>query len=102
MDRRCCETDGLHIRKTLFLGGTPPMVVTDSYELHAQPIREGGYTTLTSLFSASTPPATCRLPAGRPLIRDAGRSGGSQKYLSGARWRALSRPRPPRSSPAGR
>jgi hypothetical protein len=41
MDRRCYESDGLHIPKVLFLADAPLMLVTDSYEMDAQPILEG-------------------------------------------------------------
>jgi hypothetical protein len=42
MDRRRYDSDGLHILKVLFLGDTPVMLVTDSYEMVAKPIMEGG------------------------------------------------------------
>ena len=41
MDRRCYDSDGLHILKVLFLGDTPAMLVTVSYEMDAKPILEG-------------------------------------------------------------
>jgi hypothetical protein len=41
MDRRCYESDGLHIPKVLFRGDAPLMLVTDSYEMDAKPISEG-------------------------------------------------------------
>jgi hypothetical protein len=41
MDRRRYDSDGLHILKVLFLGDTPLMLVTDSYEMVAHPMMEG-------------------------------------------------------------